>query len=229
MRVRPGERLLHLYPRTWRRRYADEMLAVLEQRPPGLRDRLDLARGALDAHLHPAVPSRVPATASLSAGAAWIVLGLASVLQQAPPDWPGYLASTLGLAVVGAVAALVAVLGVSRRLGDRGGRIRGFAVVVAILGHAVWITALVVAAVGGPYGAITAAAQTAAAFGTVAIGLVVVRAGDGPIGGATVVVGVSMVVPSPAAWLVIGGVWTAIGLRQVVEWADRQGASGAPA
>jgi hypothetical protein len=68
-----------------------------------------------------------------------------------------------------------------------------------------------------------------AAFGTVAIGLAVVRAGDGPIGGTTVVIGVSMVVPSPAAWLVIGGVWTAIGLRQVVERADREGASGAPA
>jgi hypothetical protein len=205
------------------------MLAVLEQRPPGLRDRLDLARGALDAHLHPAVPSRVPAISSLSAGAAWLLLGAASLLQPAPPDWPGYLASTLGLAVVGAAAALVAVLGVSRRLGDRGGRTRSIAVIVAILGHTLWVTALVAAAMGGPYGAITAAAQTAAAFGTVAIGLVVVRAGDGSIGGATVVVGVSMIVPSPTAWLVIGGVWTAIGLRQAVERADREGASGAPA
>jgi hypothetical protein len=202
------------------------MLAVLEQRPPGLRDRLDLARGALDAHLHPSVPSRVPAMASLTAGAAWILLAAASLLQPAPPDWPGYLASTLGLAVVGAAAALVAVLGVSRRLGDRGGRFRAFAVVLAILGHACWIATLVAAATGGPYGAITAAAQTVAAFGTVAIGLVAVRAGDGSIGGVIVVIGVAMVVPTPAAWLVLGAGWTGVGLRQVAERVDRGGADG---
>jgi hypothetical protein len=124
------------------------------------------------------------------------------------------------------VAALVAVLGVSRRLGDRGGRIRAFAVALAILGHAVWITALVAAATGGPYGAITAAAQTVAAFGTVAIGLVAVRAGDGSIGGVIVVIGVAMVVPTPAAWLVLGAGWTGVGLRQVAERVDRGGADG---
>jgi hypothetical protein len=43
--------LLRLYPRAWRARYRDEMLAVLEQHGTGWRTRLDLIRGALDAHL----------------------------------------------------------------------------------------------------------------------------------------------------------------------------------
>lgn len=224
--MRPGERLLQLYPRAWRLRYADEMLAVLEERPPNLRDRFDLARGALDAHLHPAVPSRLPVVASLTAGAAWIVLAASSLLGPTPPDWPGYLAETLGLAVLGSVAALVAALGVSRRWGDRGGRAGSLAMASAMVGYGLWIAAVLVAAVGGPYGAVTAAAQTAAAVGTIAIALVGIRAGDGAVGVVTVVIGVAMMAPTPAAWLVVGGGWTAIGLRQAVERVDRGGVDG---
>jgi hypothetical protein len=45
--------LLRLYPRTWRERYEDELLAMLEQRPISFLDGVDLFFGALDAHLHP--------------------------------------------------------------------------------------------------------------------------------------------------------------------------------
>lgn len=45
-------RLIWLYPREWRERYGDELAVVLEDRPPGLGDSLDLLLGALDAHLH---------------------------------------------------------------------------------------------------------------------------------------------------------------------------------
>jgi hypothetical protein len=48
--------LLRLYPRAWRERYGDELLALLEARPPSLGDRLDVIRGAFDARLHPQVP-----------------------------------------------------------------------------------------------------------------------------------------------------------------------------
>jgi len=47
--------VLHLYPRPWRERYGEEFLAMLEQRPLSFLDGLDLLRGALDAHLHPAL------------------------------------------------------------------------------------------------------------------------------------------------------------------------------
>jgi hypothetical protein len=45
--------LLRLYPRTWRGRYEEEFLAMLEQRPLSFLDGIDLFFGALDAQLHP--------------------------------------------------------------------------------------------------------------------------------------------------------------------------------
>ena len=45
--------LLRLYPRPWRERYGEEFEELLAQRPPSARHRLDIVRGALDAHLHP--------------------------------------------------------------------------------------------------------------------------------------------------------------------------------
>jgi hypothetical protein len=43
--------LLRLYPRRWRERYGDEFLALLEQHPVTAAVALDVALGALDAHL----------------------------------------------------------------------------------------------------------------------------------------------------------------------------------
>lgn len=45
--------LLRLYPRAWRARYEEEMLAMLELCPRSLWNQIDLCFGALDAHLHP--------------------------------------------------------------------------------------------------------------------------------------------------------------------------------
>jgi hypothetical protein len=45
-------RLLRLYPRSWRARYGEELQSLLDERPPRLADRLDLVRGAFDAHRH---------------------------------------------------------------------------------------------------------------------------------------------------------------------------------
>ncbi len=55
-------RLFGLYPRRWRVRYGDELAAVIEARPPTLRDRLDLVLGALDAHVHPELVEPAAAT-----------------------------------------------------------------------------------------------------------------------------------------------------------------------
>jgi hypothetical protein len=46
--------VLRLYPRAWRDRYEEEMLALLEQRPASIVTLFDLLIGALDAHLDPA-------------------------------------------------------------------------------------------------------------------------------------------------------------------------------
>jgi len=48
--------LMRLYPRAWRERYGDELVALLEEHPATLADLVDLMRGAFDARLHPQVP-----------------------------------------------------------------------------------------------------------------------------------------------------------------------------
>lgn len=45
--------LVGLYPRRWRRRYGEELLALLEEHEPGLRTVASLALGALGTHLDP--------------------------------------------------------------------------------------------------------------------------------------------------------------------------------
>jgi hypothetical protein len=71
--------LVRLYPRPWRDRYEAEVLDLLEQRPPSIRDAVDLVRGALDAHLHPQAEResmpwthRLPGLAILATGLLWI-------------------------------------------------------------------------------------------------------------------------------------------------------------
>jgi hypothetical protein len=46
-------RLLRLYPAWWRRRYGEEVEAVLEELEPTPRLAIDLVRGAVDAWIHP--------------------------------------------------------------------------------------------------------------------------------------------------------------------------------
>ena len=205
-----GAAWLRLYPRAWRERYEPEMLAVLQARPPDWRARLDLARGAWDAHASPTTPPRIPLTAALVAGVAWITAGLASATQPIAPDWPGYLAETLPVGLLGAVAAFRVVVAVGRRSGLAAPRGSTAALAIAIAGFAVWIVVLAIAAVGGPYGAITGAAQSIAGVGTVAVGLIRARTGDRPFGEALIVAGAAMLVPSPAAWPLAGAAWLAI-------------------
>lgn len=212
--------LLRLYPAWWRERYGDEMVVLLETRPPNARARLDLVRGAFDAHLRDPGSGRGPGraiAAALIAGAAWTVAGVASVGGPVPPDWPGYLDSTLPVAAVGVLPMLIASFGVARLAWSASGPGLELAVLASVVGHVAWAALLAVAALGGPYGAVTAIAQTAAAIATVGIGLSLVRAGAHPIGEAVVVAGTVLLLPTPAAWLIVGALWTGIGLWQAVE------------
>jgi hypothetical protein len=52
--------LLSLYPKEWRTRYGEEFAELLAERPPSLRDRLDIVRGALDARVHPQIAASAP-------------------------------------------------------------------------------------------------------------------------------------------------------------------------
>ena len=70
-------RLLTLYPRTWRERYEDEFRGLITERPPTPVDRIDIVRGALDAHIHPQLPSapRIPDRRGV-----WPLVGFAMIV-----------------------------------------------------------------------------------------------------------------------------------------------------
>jgi hypothetical protein len=211
-----GAGWLRLYPRDWRDRYEMEMLAVLESRPLDRRMRTDLIRGALDARLHPRTPPSIPRAAAVVGGSAWIVAGLASALQPTAPDWPGFLLETVPIGVVGAIATAVVVVAIARRSGLEPPHGTDAALVIALIGFGLWIAALLVAAVGGPYGAVTGACQSIAAVATVAVGLLRWNAGDHPTGEIVLVAGAAMLIPNPLAWAVAGGAWIALTLATMV-------------
>lgn len=202
-------RWLRLYPRDWQERYGVELIGAIDARPFDRRARLDLVRGALDAHLNPLTPPSIGLVAPVVAGIAWIAAGTATLVEPAPPDWPGYFVWTLPLGLVGAIAVLRLVVIVGRRSGLRAPAAAGAATLFAVAGHLLWIVALVLAIVGGPYGALTSAAQSIAALGTVAVGLVRWRVGDHPMAEAVLIAGGAMLVPSPSAWIVAGAAWLA--------------------
>jgi hypothetical protein len=67
-----AKRVVRLYPRTWRARYEEELLALLEQGHVRWRDALDLARGATWEWVQTSESYRV-ATSVAWAVASWIV------------------------------------------------------------------------------------------------------------------------------------------------------------
>jgi hypothetical protein len=213
--------LVRLYPRWWRGRYGVEMLAVLEAGPRRPRDWLDLARGALDAWLHPPTPSRLPATAALIGGGLWTIVSAAVVFQPVPPDWPGYLAEVVLPALVAAGFLLVATLGCALRAGDRGGRTMNVSAGLCVIGYVSWMAALVGATAGLTDGPTLATAQTLAMIGTILVGAVLVRAGDGSVGLLIVAGPVAMLIPWTPTWLAFGAAWTAVGIVLVMERPNR--------
>jgi hypothetical protein len=210
--------LLRLYPRAWRARYGDEMAALLEERRLGRRERLDLIRGALDAWTHPATPSVVPVLAALSGGGLWTIVATAVLVQPVPLDWPGYLADIIPLALVAAFCLLVAATACLLRAGEARSRAIGLAAVLVLVGHLAWMVMLGATHFGLVGGAPLAASQTLAMIGTIAVGLILVRAGDQPIGLLLIAAPVAMLVPWTVTWLLFGAGWTAIG---IVMWLDR--------
>ncbi len=216
--------LVRLYPRAWRARYEDEFLALLEAAPPTRRDRLDIARGALDAHLHPSEPSPVPGLTAVLGGGLWILGAAPIAVLPTPPDWPGYLLDSVPLTIVAVVALAIAVIGVWLREDGGGGtlgrRLGRVGVAFAIVGHLAWAGVLVAVLAGLGYGPPVAIVSTAAGLGTVLVGLALAAAGDWLLAGLVVAAPVLLVVPpwvvpSPAAWVAFGTLWIGIGLIEL--------------
>lgn len=72
--------LVRLYPAVWRARYGEEFAELLAARPPRLRDRLDILRGAVDARMHPQLDPNATGEARLphdrSIGAMLVTAGI---------------------------------------------------------------------------------------------------------------------------------------------------------
>jgi hypothetical protein len=204
-----GARLVRLYPRSWRERYEAEILAVLEEMPAGRRARLDLVRGAIDARLHSG--SRAPAAAAIISGGLWTIAGVTVVGQPAPPDWPGYTVDVLPLATAAVLAGLVAIVGCWARRSDSSGRAGTAAVLLAVAGHVGWVVSLFIAMLNGGSGLAIAPSEAMALIGCVAIGLLLVRTDDFPIGAAILLASATMLFGWPIAWLGFGLAWTIVG------------------
>lgn len=216
--------LVRLYPRAWRARYEDEFLALLETAATTRPYRLDIVRGALDAHLHPAQPSLVPGLAAVLGGGLWILGAAPIAALPTPPDWPGYLLDSLPLAILAVVVLSFAVVGAWLREDGRGGllgrRLGRAGIVLALVGHLAWTGTLAVSLAGLAYGAPVSMASTAAGLGTVLVGLALATAGEWLLGGLVVVAPILLVVPpwvvpSSGPWLVFGAIWIGIGLIEL--------------
>ena len=199
-------------------------MALLEAAPRTRRERLDILRAALDAHLHPAQPSLVPGLAALLGGGLWILGSAPIATLPTPPDWPGYLLESLPLAILAVAALAIAVVGAWLREDGRGGilgrRLGRAGVVLVLVGHLAWAGTLAAVLAGLLYGAPVAIASTVAGFGTVLVGLALAAAGDWLLGGLLVLAPVLLVlppwvVPSPGAWLSFGAVWIGVGLIEL--------------
>ena len=112
--------LLRCYPARWRARYGDEFAAVLEERPLGPFDLVDVLLGALDAHLHLrglgaasqhakgfAMSLRIGGYAAVFGGALWFI---ALAPGSASPDYAQIWAVLL---LVATVLLLVGLTGLS--------------------------------------------------------------------------------------------------------------------
>ena len=145
---------VRLYPKAWRERYGDELMALLEDRPARPFDTLDLLLGALDAHLHrrdlglrpdegkgiPMSIRSIPPVLLLLMGIAALVAGYSlvvsavGVLQPDPTRWEGW--GPAGLTAASALILAGLALGLWRPVP---GVVLGIAGTVLAVAAAPWL------------------------------------------------------------------------------------------
>lgn len=220
-------RLIDLYPAAWRERYGAELAELLAERPLAARDRLDLVRGAIDAHLdpqlHPAMPwtHRLPGLISVGIGAAWI----AAILLVSPAAGSAESGTLVGLALLGMLLALP-----GDYLADHGRRIAwGIgAFVLALIATRLLLWPLLMAPFLAMYALVLGGSLTIAAIragiGTRTRWLLVVGCVLLPIVVLSATLGTGLVPESMAATALLvaipyGVSWALIGLRMAIRGA----------
>jgi hypothetical protein len=221
-------RYVGLYPRVWRERYGEELQAVLEAERIGLRARVDLIRGAMDAHLHPQLPSPLPVVAAGTASAFAVAHAVALWAQPVPTDWPGYLDEALPLIIASVVALVPVLIGLWLKLGDRDGAIGRFGIVSALVGHLAWLAALLAALTHVSYGPLTAVAATVAMAGTAALGIALVGRARLLLGALLAGAALAGIAPPGIGWAAFAAAWTGIAIVLLIEFGRRSGFEGGP-
>lgn len=136
-------RLLRLYPPAWRERYGAELQDLLLERPPTTRDQIDLARGALDAWLHPQVLAHgseqesddmtarniTAGIGALVGGGIWVASGLLINASKFDPS-TGYREASIAILVLVVGAVVTAVAAIALASTSPAGRKAGIAMVV---------------------------------------------------------------------------------------------------
>lgn len=112
-RVAAGRGLLRVYPLAWRRRYADEVTALLEDDPPSLRGLGTLVTGALRAHARPSAwraqlsPAERMRLSVWAVFCCWIGLSVAGGAFQKETEEPSFALAVSNHGALGAARAVV--------------------------------------------------------------------------------------------------------------------------
>ena len=149
--------IVRLYPAAWRERYADEMEALLEERPLGPFDLVDLFLGALDAHLHLrglghasehekgfAMSLRIAGIAAIVGGTFWGLTWVIVLLDQLI----GAAEGNVPVAFLTILAAAIGTLGALAGLSAVQARVHRRATWIAFLAPAIGILLVVVGFLG---------------------------------------------------------------------------------
>ncbi len=119
---------------------------------------------------------------------------------------------TVPFAIVAATCLWIATTACLLRAGEAPDRAIKLAPGLLLAGYMAWIMLLVGTLLGMAGGPPLAAAQTIAMLGTMAVGLILARRRDEPVGYLLLVASVALLVPSTVAWLGFGAAWTAVGI-----------------
>ena len=177
--------LLRLYPARWRARYGDEFAAVLESRPLGPFDVVDILLGAVDAHLHLrglgsasrqgkgfVMSLRIGGYAAIGGAILWLVGFAVASADQSDAAWPWV------VFLAGTVALLIALAGLSAFQARRYPRLVWAAFTVPAIGAVLSALGLVGTALGLPGTLLASLTPWEVWF----LGLVLLVAGSGLFG-----------------------------------------------
>ena len=99
--------LVRLYPPAWRERYGTEFEALLEERPPSVRDAVDIVLSAIDARLSPQLPgvpdaptpwsSRLSGASAILGGSVWCAVIALMAIARTDGDFTVPLLAAVGL------------------------------------------------------------------------------------------------------------------------------------